>query len=43
MLKEKFGYALRHGIFFEELVGFIGTWFDLYHGYFEHMIWRTFL
>jgi hypothetical protein len=48
MFKEHFGYmievyALKHGIFFEEHLGCLGTWFDAYHGDFEHMIWRIFL
>jgi hypothetical protein len=36
-------YALRLGVFFKEHLGCLGTWFDTYHGYFEHMIWRIFL
>jgi hypothetical protein len=25
------------------LEAYLGTWFDAYHGDFEHMIWRIFL
>jgi hypothetical protein len=30
-------------ISFESHLGCLGTWFDAYHGDFEHMIWRIFL
>jgi hypothetical protein len=42
-LRHIFGISLRHGIFFEAHLGCLGTWFDAYHGDFEHMIWRIFL
>jgi hypothetical protein len=36
-------YALRHAILFEAHIECFGTWFDAYHGDFEHMISRIFL